>query len=63
MKIGFSGLNRCFDFGPILSDPLDPSDPSGPFGAGAGLLGLSGAVGGVGSPPFKGWGVSCLKSC
>ena len=54
MKIGFNGLNRCFDFGLIGSfrpkqtqaDSLDPSRPFIPFGTEAGLLGLSGGCGG-----------------
>ena len=59
MKIGFNGLNRCFDFG--LVGPFRPfrpkrtqADPFRPFGTEAGFLGLSGGCGGWEALPYKG---------
>ena len=65
MKIGFNGLNRCFDFGLVgpfrpkrtQAASLDPSRPFIPFrtfGTETGLLGLSGGCGGREALPYKG---------
>ena len=59
MKIGFNGLNRCFDFGLVgpfrpKQTPSDPSRPFRPFGTETGLLGLSGGCGGWEALPLKG---------
>ena len=69
MKIGFNGLNRCFDFGLIgpfrpkrsqadpsnLSRPLQTqADLLDPLGPELALLGLSGGCGGWEALPYKG---------
>ena len=59
MKIGFNGLNRCFDFGLVgpkltlrvlqtQADPLDPLEPKLAFWA------CRGDVGGWEAHPLKG---------
>ena len=54
MKIGFNGLNRCFDFGLVgpfrpKQTPSDPLEPKLAFWACRG-----GAVGGWEALPYKG---------
>ena len=59
MKIGFNGLNRCFDFG--LIGPFRPkrtlqtqADPLGPLEPKLAFWACRGAVGGWEALPYKG---------